>query len=286
MPPGSEDRTRALLVRHGSTDMNDAHVMRGWKDVELNDKGVAEAQHLGNKLSTTQPDIIASSDLCRTVETAKIIAAFCGNPPIEEYYDLRPWDVGDFTGVESAKAGPIMQDYARYKPDEPLPNGESFNHYKKRTLAAVEACLRKHKNKLIVLVTHHRTDRLMAGWEKLGCPIDHSIDLDTFLDWESGIPPGSLRQVHLPLDFEELRNYVQHTRTEIDALRAELAQLRNAPSKDYERLEKRLEELQTALLAAANRPIELKAELVLPPRPETREMKVTVGDKQFNVKKE
>lgn len=64
---------RITLVRHGETDSNRNKKYLGWTDVELNEKGIAEAEMVRDKLRDTKFDFVISSPLKRAKATAKII---------------------------------------------------------------------------------------------------------------------------------------------------------------------------------------------------------------------
>ena len=157
---------RGHLVRHGGTDLNDRNVIRGWKDVPLNDDGHAQAARLARQLKG-KVDIVYSSDLKRARQTADDIAAANRVRTVHER-GLRPWDVGKYAGQDSGKMGILLAKAASKTPDKPLDGGESFNSFKDRFLGTVMDIARKEKGKRVALVTHHRGERVFAAWEKKG----------------------------------------------------------------------------------------------------------------------
>jgi broad specificity phosphatase PhoE len=182
-----------FIVRHGATKMNNQTDLsedriRAWTDVPLVEEGREEARRAGLKLKGKNIKAIISSDLVRAKETAEIIGKIIGVPP-EFSPKLRPWKLGTFTGASTKEALPKIAEYVRNKPDEPVPQGESFNQFKDRAFEGFAQALAAHPDGLVI-VSHHRNERLIAGWERAGQPPDHSIDLEEFL--QKGDPPGGV----------------------------------------------------------------------------------------------
>ncbi len=61
------------LVRHGETVDNKFGLIQGQRDVELSDKGRADAATLKDLVKSLDIDVVISSPLSRAVDTAKII---------------------------------------------------------------------------------------------------------------------------------------------------------------------------------------------------------------------
>lgn len=61
------------LVRHGQTYLNLYRRVQGWSDTPLTEKGRADAARAGKALAGVQFDRVFSSDLGRTIETARIL---------------------------------------------------------------------------------------------------------------------------------------------------------------------------------------------------------------------
>lgn len=185
----NKDKRKILLARHGATDLNDnGDSIRGWLNVPLNDHGIEEAYELGEKLKKEDFDIIICSDLKRAVETAQIISDITGKP-IEGKTDLlRPWDVGELTGKESKTVIPRMMEYVNKHPDEKVPEGESFNNFKKRFLGGIEKIIESFPSKTILFVAHHRNDRLLNAWIADGCPSNGDFNHEIFNT--KGMPPA------------------------------------------------------------------------------------------------
>lgn len=188
-----------ILIRHGMTDMNsttDTSVdrIRGWLNVPLAPEGIKEAHKLAGELRDMGLDVLYSSDLERALETAEIIAKKLKIKVISTGM-LRPWDLGTFAGKSTKEALPAIAEYAEKKPDTRVPEGESFNSFKKRVFRGLGEIVESGKD--LGVVTHHRVERLLKAWIKTGCLKDHSIDLATFL--QKGENPGTWEEVTIEL---------------------------------------------------------------------------------------
>jgi len=166
---------------------------RGWSDVPLTKEGRQEGQRAGIKLRGKGIEAIVASDLARSHETAVIIGNLVGVKP-QFSHELRPWNLGSLTGKEMSEAQPVMEKYARQNPDKPVPDGESFNDFKNRALAGVAKAIRQAKGMKLLIVTHHRVERLLCGWDKAG-QTDGKIDLNCF--FQKGDPPGGIIEMNL-----------------------------------------------------------------------------------------
>jgi broad specificity phosphatase PhoE len=189
--------TSIYILRHGATKLNNQTDMsedriRGWTDVPLADSGRKEAQAAALKLKAKGVNAIVASDLSRARETAAIIGKILGVKPAVSR-GLRPWNLGTFAGTSTKQALPEIAAYVRDKPDEAVPEGESFNAFKERAFAGLADAIEANPGKVLVIVTHHRNERLYEAWEKAGRPEDLSIDLPTFLS--KGDPPGGIKEL-------------------------------------------------------------------------------------------
>lgn len=184
---------KVFVVRHGETELNKANQIRGWRDVPLNEKGKADATKIAAQLASDpdSPQTVITSDLSRAHDTANAIAQTAGTPPPIVDPALRPWNVGNLTGVESKAAVGPLQDLIK-TPDVPAPGGESFNDFKNRFLTALAGILAKAgPDDKLAIVTHHRGERLIDAFLKGGQDPNH-IDQNAMM--QEGIPPGSFIQ--------------------------------------------------------------------------------------------
>ena len=62
-------------MRHGETILNRYNRMQGWSDALLTEEGKTSLEQTGQALKNVPFSAVYTSDLSRTVETAKIILA-------------------------------------------------------------------------------------------------------------------------------------------------------------------------------------------------------------------
>ena len=102
--------TTIYLVRHGETVDNVRQIMQGQTQGELTAQGRAQAAEVSERLRGERIDAVVSSDLKRSVDTARIIAEphalVVRQTPL-----LRERDWGDFTGrfIPSLKGEPFPE---------------------------------------------------------------------------------------------------------------------------------------------------------------------------------
>jgi 2,3-bisphosphoglycerate-dependent phosphoglycerate mutase len=71
-----------VLIRHARTVLTDGDVFTGWIDVPLSPAGQAEAARCAERIAEEgpHPEIIFTSTLSRSIETAEVIASRLGQP--------------------------------------------------------------------------------------------------------------------------------------------------------------------------------------------------------------
>jgi broad specificity phosphatase PhoE len=119
------------IVRHGETTLNAGNKFRGFADVPLDENGIKQADQVRDDLSDVNLSHSYSSDLQRAEKTANIIIKPHGisNKILK---DMRPWDVGKFTGQpKNAENKKELQAFAD-TPDKAIPDGESLNQFRDR----------------------------------------------------------------------------------------------------------------------------------------------------------
>ena len=89
--------TRLYLVRHGETFDNERQIMQGQTQGELNPTGIRQAEALSVLLADVSFDAVIASDLWRSIQTARIVAAPHQLPVVTTPL-LRERDWGSFTG--------------------------------------------------------------------------------------------------------------------------------------------------------------------------------------------
>src|SRR4030081_501938 len=97
-----------VLVRHGQSDWNLKNLFTGWRDVDLTDKGVAEAREAGRKLKgqSIKFDVAYTSVLKRATRTLDLMLEELGQTQIPVFKDqaLNERDYGDLVGLNKDDA--------------------------------------------------------------------------------------------------------------------------------------------------------------------------------------
>ena len=89
--------TTLYLVRHGETVDNARQIMQGQTQGELNENGIHQAHQVSEEWKDRPLDAIIASDLKRSIDTARIIAA-PHHLEVQKTVLLRERDWGSFTG--------------------------------------------------------------------------------------------------------------------------------------------------------------------------------------------
>src|SRR5258707_4222114 len=131
-----------VLVRHGQSDWNLKILFTGWRDVDLTDKGVAEASEAGRKLKAQgiKFDVAFTSALKRAQRTLDLMLTELGQTTIPVFKDqaLNERDYGELVGLNKDDArkkwGEEQVHIWRRSYDVAPPRGESLKDTLARTL--------------------------------------------------------------------------------------------------------------------------------------------------------
>jgi 2,3-bisphosphoglycerate-dependent phosphoglycerate mutase len=136
-----------VLVRHGESEWNKLNLFTGWKDIDLSEKGVAEARNAGRLLKGQglKFDVAFTSDLKRAQRTLALILEELGQTdlPILKDQKLNERDYGDLSGLNKDDArkrwGEQQVLIWRRSFDVPPPGGESLKDTAARVLPYYDA---------------------------------------------------------------------------------------------------------------------------------------------------
>lgn len=131
-----------VLVRHGQSEWNLKNLFTGWRDVDLTEKGIAEAREAGRRLKAQGLtfDIAYTSVLKRAQRTLDLVLAEMGQTglPIISDPALNERDYGDLAGLNKddarAKWGDEQVHIWRRSYDVQPPGGESLKDTVARVL--------------------------------------------------------------------------------------------------------------------------------------------------------
>lgn len=162
--------TTILLIRHGQTEWNLTYRWQGHLDIPLNEIGRRQSNLLAHRLASWPIGAVYSSDLQRASETAAILGRVTGHTPILDER-LRERHGGTFQGLSvskiQAEQSAVWQQIS--VGGQAPPGGETAVAVAERALAAYQAILAECRGKMVAIVTHGGTLRLLIG-QLLGLP--------------------------------------------------------------------------------------------------------------------
>jgi 2,3-bisphosphoglycerate-dependent phosphoglycerate mutase len=168
---GSGKGNVLVLVRHGESEWNKLNLFTGWKDPDLTEKGVAEAQQAGQSLKAggLAFDVAYTSDLKRAQRTLSIILDRLGQTGLSTHRDvaLNERDYGDLSGLNKDDArkrwGESQVHIWRRSYDIAPPGGESLKDTAARVLPYYEANIRPEiaAGRNVLVVAHGNSLRAL-----------------------------------------------------------------------------------------------------------------------------
>lgn len=190
--------TKLYLVRHGETNENKNSRFCGWNDVALNDTGRGQAKKLQEAFRSIKLDVVYTSSLKRTKETASFIKGDI-NHPIHHIESLRELHFGKAEGLtidEIKKCYPevyegLEKDYTKAK----FPEGESLEDMHQRVATAIDEISQRHADKSVLIVAHSGVIRSIVA---------HLITGDIKYHWNFKIDYCSITIIERQGDFSIL----------------------------------------------------------------------------------
>ena len=194
-----------VLVRHGQSEWNLKNLFTGWKDPDLTEQGVAEANEAGRKLKAQGLvfDLAFTSVLTRAQHTLDLMLDQLGqkNIPVHKDIALNERDYGDLSGLNKDDArkkwGEDQVLIWRRSYDVPPPGGESLKDTLARTLPyyvqEILPCVLRgertliaaHGNSLraLIMVLEKLTpEQILARELATGAPIIYRLNADATVE--------------------------------------------------------------------------------------------------------
>ena len=182
-----------VLVRHGQSDWNLKNLFTGWRDVDLTERGVAEAREAGRKLKAQgiKFDVAFTSALKRAQRTLDLMLTELGQTTIPIFKDqaLNERDYGDLVGLNKDDArkkwGEEQVHIWRRSYDVAPPGGESLKDTLARALPyyVTDILPRVLRGECVLLAAHGNSLRaLVMVLDK------HTPDSITKLNLDTGVP--------------------------------------------------------------------------------------------------
>ena len=167
-----------LLIRHGQSEWNKLNLFTGFKNIELSDQGIDEANKAGQNFKNLNIkfDIVFTSELKRAQETAKIILKnldqwdyLYEEGKIIADINLNERDYGDLTGLNKKETADKFGEEQVHKwrrgySDQP-PNGESLKDVVRRVKIyfkeSINPAIQSADNNNILIAAHGNSLRAL-----------------------------------------------------------------------------------------------------------------------------
>lgn len=169
------------LVRHGESEANVRHMLSGWLDVNLTDKGRRELEILRNTVKYPASEIYFSSPLKRCIETSHILF-----PDIEPIVrdDFREINFRSMEGWILSSKEEIDTYFESWVEDEPYIDEETISDVMARGSEAILRTVRECRDKGL----HSATIVMHSGIMRSSVVALFNLDKSAFL--EMSVPNG------------------------------------------------------------------------------------------------
>jgi len=151
-------------VRHGETKGNSSERFWGRTDVELSDVGLRQAERLRDRLASENISIVYSSNLCRALQTAKVIASR-HELSVIACHELQEIDFGSVEGLTYGEISQKYPDLVRSWFSRDLsfrfPDGESIADLNNRLSRFLHRLEEHAREETIVVAAHSGVLRLL-----------------------------------------------------------------------------------------------------------------------------
>ena len=171
---------KLILLRHGESAWNAKNLFTGWVDVDLSEKGKAEAARAGVLLKEAEllPDVLHTSLLKRAINTADITLSNCGKTGIATHrsWRLNERHYGALQGKDKAQTlatyGQEQFDLWRRSFNTPPPPIEDNDQYSQKNdpkyadiggLLPKTECLKDVVERVIPYLTGEVRKDMLAG---------------------------------------------------------------------------------------------------------------------------
>jgi len=139
------------LTRHGQTDWNVEHKVQGKADIDLNSKGIEQAEVTREHLTQEEIDLIICSTLKRAIQTAEVISEG-RNIPIIYDAGISERDFGEHEGKRFDEFD--YSGYWSYKSNFSYERAENIRKFFTRIYTFLDKMKKQYAGKNILLVTH------------------------------------------------------------------------------------------------------------------------------------
>jgi broad specificity phosphatase PhoE len=150
------EATRLYLIRHAQSAENTGEDLRS-RDAHLTEIGAEQARRLAQRFSSQRLDLICSSPLARTRQTADAIAEAAGLP-VRTVPDLAEVNLGADDGhvrdLQGKEAESVAQRILSEGTWDAFPGSEGSAPARERVGRAIDRIVEENGGKRVALVTH------------------------------------------------------------------------------------------------------------------------------------
>jgi len=175
---------KLIIARHGETIENQKGIIQGHLHGTLTEKGLNQAKTVAKKLKDTKIDIIYSSDLKRSLETAKEIAKF-HDCPLEPTEELRERYLAELQGKSKEELGHTKETSVAIFENH---SGETREQMFNRAKNFLNKIIEKHKNQIVLIVSHNGINKAIIsainGTGPEGIPEIPNMDNDEIKEFD------------------------------------------------------------------------------------------------------
>ncbi len=158
------------VIRHGQMDPNLNHIITTYTDMPLNETGINQANNALKEVKNIDYDVIISSPLTRTRQTADII----NYKKMDVIYDNRivERNSGEYEGKSSKDVD--LDSYWNYYSKNKVKGAEEIFHLFTRVYDFIDDIRKRYSNKTVLVVTHDGVCRALSCYFR-GIPEDGDI---------------------------------------------------------------------------------------------------------------
>jgi len=165
--------THFWLIRHAESTWNAAGLWQGQADPPLSQQGRLQATRLAEALAEERVEILITSDLVRTVETAEIVASRLVLKAHREP-GLRELDAGSWSGSSreqiASRDGDVLARFDTGDVDVRAGGGECRREVAARARQVLAQWAARHAGRRVAVITHSGVIRSLLP----GVQVDHA----------------------------------------------------------------------------------------------------------------
>ncbi|MDN5727744.1 MAG: histidine phosphatase family protein [Propionibacteriales bacterium] len=163
------------LVRHGETEWSANGRHTSITDLDLTERGVAQARALHGRLDLAKMDLVLSSPRLRARRTADL--AGIGEDRLEFTEELAEWSYGQYEGLTSDQIRQSDPDWTIWTGH--TPGGETAEQVTNRLQSLIDRLRQREVEQVLCFAHGHSLRALTLTWLGLDFAVGEQFPLDT-----------------------------------------------------------------------------------------------------------